>query len=80
MFFFDVLEIVVAMLVALFVLFQIVIPIWNGTALFPAFRAKAWKIERQIAETKLNIELAKEQEKLHQLQSQVQEGKEEVKR
>ena len=60
-------EFFVTLLVFLFFLFQIIIPIWNGTMLFPSFRYKARELERQMREARSDLELSEQEKKLKEL-------------
>ena len=64
MVFFEVLQFGLAFVVFVFVLFQVVIPIWNGTLLFPSFRAKVRLLDKQLREARNDAEIAEAEEKL----------------
>jgi cell division protein FtsB len=57
------LEMALVLLIFVFFLIQIIIPIWNGTQLFPTFRGKARQIEQEMRQVNSEIELT-EQERI----------------
>jgi predicted Holliday junction resolvase-like endonuclease len=71
MFFFDVLEILLVVLVFVVILFQVILPIWQGTVLFPSFRTRARDLERQLRQARLDIETLEEEKQLHKLQGEI---------
>lgn len=60
-------EMLVVVLVFAFFLFQVFIPIWNGTLMFPSFRSKARELERQLRQARSDKELSQEEKKLQEL-------------
>lgn len=54
----ELVEIVVVVLLFAFVLTQLVIPIWRGTALFPSFRWKAHAASKMVAEAREEVAFA----------------------
>jgi hypothetical protein len=68
MVFLDLLEITLALLIFVFFLFQVVIPIWSNTVLFPTFRTKARELEKEIRKARFNVELEETRKQLKELQ------------
>lgn len=60
-------EMLVVVLVFVFFLFQVIIPMWNGTVMFPSFRSKTRELERQLREARSALELSQEEKKLQDL-------------
>ena len=67
MVFLELLELLVVSLVFVFFLFQVIMPMWNGTVLFPSFRFRARRIERQLRQARSALELSQEEKKLQEL-------------
>ena len=68
MVFIELLEAILIFLVFTFFVFQIIVPMWNGTVLFPNFRFKARKLERQLRQARLDVELAQDQNTLRKIE------------
>ena len=64
------LEAVVGVLIFVFFLFQIIIPIWKGTLLFPTFRSKARHLEHELRQARSEQEFAMEKKKLDELKGE----------
>src|SRR5438105_4853732 len=60
MVFIELFEVVSAVLLFTFLAFQLLIPLWKGTWLFPIFRPKVRKLQREIREATADYELHKE--------------------
>lgn len=67
MIFLEIVELFLVLLVFCFFLFQILIPLWNATLLFPSFRSKSRELERQLREARSELELSQDQKKLQKL-------------
>lgn len=67
MVFFQLLEWIAVLLVFTFFLFQIIIPIWKGTLLFPICRIRARNVDKQLRQAKSDLELSKEEELLENM-------------
>lgn len=67
MVFLYVVELLVVSLVFVVFLFQVIMPMWNGTQLFPSFRSKTRELERQLRQARSELELSQDQKKLQEL-------------
>lgn len=67
MIFLEIAELFVVLLIFIFALFQVIIPIWNGTVLFPSFRSKSRQLESQLRQARSDLELLQEQKNLDEL-------------
>jgi hypothetical protein len=73
MVFLEITEIILSIVLFVTFITQIIIPIWNNTVLFPAFRSKRKELERQLAEAKEQIAMVEEEKHLRQLQQSAKE-------
>lgn len=67
MIFLEIAQVLIVLLVFVFFLFQVIIPIWNETLLFPSFRSKARQLESQLRQARSDLELLQEKKKLKEL-------------
>ena len=67
MIFLELAELFVVLLIFVFFLFQVIIPIWNGTLLFPSFRSKTRQLDGQLRQARSDLELSQEKKKLEEL-------------
>lgn len=71
--FLGLLEVAVVSLISIFFFFQIFLPIWNGSILFPTFRKKARELEKEFKKVRSDVELEEARKKLKELQEELQD-------
>lgn len=76
MVFLELAELLIVGLVFIFFLFQVIIPLWDGTLLFPSFRSKARRLESQLRQARSELELSEQEQKLQELKGRKSDGNE----
>lgn len=66
-------EFALVLLIFVFFLMQIIIPLWNGTLLFPTFRGKARKLEHEMRQVKSDLELTQQERDLNEQKKRLAE-------
>jgi len=67
MVFFELLEFAFAILLFTLIVFQVIIPLWNGTVLFPSFRFRSRQLDKQLRQARYEHELSLEERELEVL-------------
>jgi len=83
MFFLEVVELVLGILILAFFVTQVLIPIWKRTPLFPFFRSTRKKLEEELEKVKeetdnalIEREIEKEKEKVSKIKPKTEKKKE----
>lgn len=71
MVFLALLEIFAVSFSMIFFTFQILIPLWNGTELFPTFRRKNRVLDQELRNVKTDLESIEEKEKIEELKLKI---------
>jgi hypothetical protein len=74
MIFLEFVELIIAVLFAVFVLTQVVIPLVTGRPIFPLFNKKHRGVDQELAEVKEEYDLAKKKQEIHLLVQQFEDA------
>ena len=77
MVFLELAELILSILVFVLFVTQVIIPIWKGENLFPLFRKKLAKVQKEMAQVKEDIELELKKNKVEELKKSLHKGNEE---
>ena len=66
-------EFVLVLLIFVFFLIQIIIPIWNGTLLFPTFRGKTRQVDQELRQVQSDLELTQQERDLQEKKKKLSE-------
>jgi hypothetical protein len=74
MIFLEFVELTIAVLFAVFVLTQVVIPLFAGRPIFPLFNKKQREVDQELAEVKEEYDLAKKKKEIFLLVQQLEDA------